>query len=78
MFADSGNPSSRDQSHDSDDKQYPKNDHWKVLQVLVNSVSWRVPTKEVYQHVQQVSREVTWTLEWSKVYDSRQVCASVM
>jgi hypothetical protein len=48
--------------------------HWKVLQVLVNSVSWRVPAKEVYQHVQQVA----WTLEWSKVYDSRQVWASVM
>ncbi|XP_008677736.1 uncharacterized isoform X3 [Zea mays] len=26
----------------------------------------------------KVSREVAWTLEWSKVYDSRQVCASVM
>jgi trehalose utilization protein len=78
MFADSGNSSSRDQSHDSGGKQYPKNDHWKVLQVLVNSVSWRVPTKEAYQHVQQVSREVAWMLEWSNVYDSRQVCASVM
>jgi trehalose utilization protein len=62
MLADSGNPYSRDQSHDSGGKQYPKNDHWKVLQVLVNSVSWRVPTKEVYQHVQKVPREVAWTL----------------